>query len=110
MFFQQGDVLLKPVGAELHDNKGKFSGIPADAKPLDRRVLAEGEATGHAHRVEGDAQLFELGDRLFMRVLGGDCRVVHEEHGPQQIAPGEYEIEKVREYNPFTEAVQNVAD
>lgn len=110
MFYQQGDVLLKAVGEQRHDAQGEFTGIPVNAKPRPSRVLAEGEVTGHAHRIEGDAELFELGDRLFMRVLSGNCRVVHEEHNAQEIPPGEYEIEKVREYNPFTEAVQNVAD
>jgi hypothetical protein len=70
-------------------------------------VLAEGEATGHAHRVRpsrgAKAHLLELGDRLFLRVLNGDATVVHEEHRPITLPPGEYEVGRVHvfDYDAF---------
>ena len=97
--YQQGDVLCKTIS------------IPAGAGKKDgKKVLAEGEATGHAHVVEGDAELLELGDRLFLRVLSGNARVIHEEHKPIEIPPGEYEIERVREYDHFREEARQVVD
>ena len=83
---QQGDVNITEIAK-----------IPTEAKKKKDSVLAEGEATGHSHRVEGEAELLELGERLFLRVLGGDVRVVHEEHAPQIIPPGNYEITPTNE-------------
>lgn len=96
--YQQGDCLIETCA------------VPARAKARNGNVLAEGEATGHAHRVEGEAELLELGRRLFLRVLRGDCRVVHEEHGPITVPPGEYEVRRVREYDHFAEEARAVMD
>ena len=96
---QHGDVLITKVDA-----------IPANAKKIDSRCLAEGETTGHAHRVVGDAELLQLGQQLFLRVQGGDCRVIHEEHKEQAIPPGVYEIGRVQEYDHFAEEARKVAD
>jgi hypothetical protein len=69
-------------------------------------VLARGEATGHAHVLEAPtvdgalAELLELDARLFARVRGGDARVIHQEHGPVVLPPGDYEIVRQREYVP----------
>lgn len=114
MFQQQGDVLIKQPGERRHAGDA-FTGIPPEAARKSSNVLAEGEATGHAHRVvpvdEGaEAHLLELGERLFLRVLGGNVKVIHEEHHEQTIAPGEYEIERVMEYDPFAQAARAVAD
>jgi hypothetical protein len=96
---QQGDVNIESVAK-----------IPSDAKPRKSRVLAEGEATGHKHVIEGDVELFELGDKIFMRILGGDCRVVHEEHGEIAVPPGEYEVRRTPEIDHFTDQARMVAD
>jgi hypothetical protein len=98
IWYQQGDVTIKPVG------------IPQDARRVNENVLADGEATGHAHRVVGDAELLRLGDRLFLRVLGGDVRVIHEEHKEIPLLPGEYEIGRVREYDHVVELPYDVRD
>jgi len=97
-WYQHGDVTIRPAR------------IPAKAEPVESRVLAEGEATGHAHRVIGDAELLRLGGRLFLRVLGGDVRVIHEEHADMKIPPGEYRIGRVREYDYFAEKARPVRD
>lgn len=97
-WFQQGDVTIKPVA------------IPHEAKAVASKVLAEGEATGHAHRVVGEAELLRLGDELFLRVLAGDVRVIHEEHGPISLPPGDYQVGRVREYDHFAEEARYVRD
>ena len=96
--YQQGDVLIETAA------------IPKEATRTRGRVLAEGEATGHAHRVEGDAEMLGLGERIFLRVLSNDARVVHEEHRPIALPPGEYEVRRVREYDDFTEEARRVRD
>lgn len=93
---RQGDVLLVPITA-----------IPAGARPLGRvagrLILAEGEATGHAHAVlDPGAELLEGDlDARFLRVLeGGGVTLGHEEHAPIRVPPGDYEVRVQREYEP----------
>lgn len=98
-WFQQGDVLIRPVAE-----------IPKWAKRIDGRVLAEGEATGHMHVAEAsDVKLFLFEGTLYMRVPEG-TKVVHEEHAPVDIPPGDYMVGKVREYDHFAEEARNVID
>ena len=98
-WYQQGDVTIKPV------NK-----IPANANATGTRVLAEGEATGHKHLAQAeDVQLFLHQGTLYMRAPNGTT-VVHEEHRPIEIPPGEYQIGMVREYDHFGEKARPVID
>lgn len=102
--FRQGDVFIEKVET-----------IPGDVKPgkLDghRIVLAYGEVTGHAHAIvaEEGIELFEKGDTLYLRVTkpeGADLK--HEEHATITLEPGEYKVNRQREYSP--EEVRFVAD
>ena len=104
MYYQQGDVLIKAV-EEIPD------GAKA-AKPVNGRlVLAEGEATGHAHAIEVQegVELMTLADALFLKV-GLPVTVTHEEHKPVTIAPGTYQVGIVREYDHFAEEARDVVD
>jgi hypothetical protein len=72
-----------------------------------RLVLAEGEATGHAHVVVGRSRLLEQrearrwGRSLSRRYLVVKSGVlVHEEHRPVELAAGVYELRRQREYRP----------
>lgn len=103
--FRQGDVLVVPVEE-----------MPADLKkvPLEggRLVLAHGEVTGHAHVVEGPAELFTPADvddleRRFLRVEQ-EVELVHDEHSTITLPPGDYEVRRQREYSP--EEIRQVAD
>ena len=86
--FRQGDVLLQPVES-----------IPASARAVDFKkeiILAEGEVTGHAHRIKRSPrtanrvkQYFD-GPTLYLEVLE-PVTVVHEEHGSITLPPGCYE-------------------
>jgi len=102
--YQQGDVILKCV-----------AGVPVGAKPCATKngkyVLAEGETTGHAHRVEAtnDVEMFEKDGTLYLRVVE-EAQVQHEEHLPQTLQPGVYEIGIVKEVDPFTDEVRAVRD
>jgi hypothetical protein len=99
VWFQQGDVTIKPVAA-----------LPEGAERVAGRVLREGEATGHAHVATGEGvQLFIHGGALYMRVPSG-TEVVHEEHHPINVPAGVYEIGAVREYDHFAEEPRPVFD
>ncbi len=82
--------------------------IPRSAKVVASNVLAEGKAAGHAHRVVGDARPLELGRNLFRRELGGDVRVIHEEHKEIALPHGDYAVGRVREYDHFAEEARCV--
>lgn len=93
---RQGDLLLVPI-----------AGLPEDVHLLSsgRLVLAEGEATGHAHVVEDErASLHAWGwwaDDRYLKVDGEEPVVlVHEEHDPLSLLPGVYEVRRQREYAP----------
>ncbi len=99
-YFQQGDVLAKPVDS-----------IPPGMKKLSHRHLAEGETTGHFHEaVADDVELFEAEDgTLYMRAPTGTT-IKHQEHKPVTIPPGVYAIGGVREFDHFKEEARRVID
>ena len=88
--WRQGDVFI--ISADE---------IPADAVPR-RPVLAEGEVTGHAHRLDSSERAVVMGNNsgLFLRVFGDDVTVTHEEHGPVTVPRGDYIVRIQREYHP----------
>ena len=95
---RQGDLLLVPV-----------AGLPEGAVRVGsgRLVLAEGEATGHAHIVDDErASLHRHRDRWspaerYLSVVGdAPVFLVHEEHDRLALVPGVYEVRRQREYEP----------
>jgi hypothetical protein len=102
MKYQQGDVILRPT-----------NDVPKDATIKKDGVLAEGEATGHAHTLEdpSTATLYETKDKdLYLAVTGDSATIRHQEHGPITLPGGVYKIGKVREVDPFTEEIHSVQD
>mgnify|MGYP001571331196 CR=1 FL=1 len=100
IYHQQGDCLIKPI-EKIPDRVEKV---------LQRNILIEGEHTGNAHRVtEGEFELFIEAEKIFLRAITG-CKVTHEEHQEIVIAPGDYEIDRVREVDPFENAIRRVRD
>ena len=73
----------------------------AKAQPRHGRlVLAEGEATGHAHAIaEPDAREFRVGDERFVLVRSA-AQLIHEEHATIDLPPGAYRVVIQREYAP----------
>jgi hypothetical protein len=94
---QQGDVIIR-----------RIKGIPEGAKRVSRTtrgfVLAEGEATGHAHVIDDDIELYEMNGSLFIKA-GRPVRVRHEEHDLIDLSRGTYTIGFVREYDHFDAAM-----
>lgn len=101
---QQGDVVARKIEA-----------LPEGAKRVRTRagsyVLAEGEATGHAHRIARVAGLavYELGGLLYVETET-EVAQTHEEHAPVTYAPGVWEVGRVREKDWLADAVRTVAD
>jgi hypothetical protein len=101
--YQQGDVILHKV-----DN------IPENAvkkQPTSRGyVLAEGEATGHAHTLSVDTcEMFEYVGITYVSVEEA-TPLKHEEHKEQQILPGVYKVGIVTEVDPFSGEIHQVKD
>ena len=107
---RQGDVLL----VRLDEAPAAFlAGTGRRLDPVGREhgriVLAEGEATGHAHVIESedvellreDAQLLapDQPPALYL-VVNGTAAVSldHEEHASLEVLPGVYRVVRQREY------------
>ncbi len=102
--YRQGDVLIVAI-AEIP------SKVTEVARTKRGVVLAEGEVTGHAHRIPSrSAKLFRTeDDARFLRVTGtAPVGLQHEEHGTVALPPGDYRVSIHREYTP--EAIRNVVD
>ena len=71
MLFRQGDVFVQRV-----------AGIPSKAALQVEAVLAEGELTGHQHRILDSlsARLFRHGEYFYLDVVDDFARLVHDEH------------------------------
>ena len=98
--YRQGDVLIRRVSTlPTTGTQQRLTGI-----------LAYGEVTGHAHKVEdlAKAEVLEVGGGLYLRVGEEGVRIVHEEHAPISLPPGNYQVEIQREYTP--QAIRNVCD
>jgi hypothetical protein len=98
MLIQQGDVLVIKVEKVI-------------GKKLKHLTLAEGEVTGHSHKItEGEAELYEENGVLYLRVNSEKAVLTHEEHHAVEIPKGDYKIGIVREYDHFFEEARNVVD
>lgn len=94
--YRQGDVIIKKV-PQIKGNK------------LRHLTLAEGEMTGHAHKItDGEAELYEHEGTLYLKVKSDKATLTHEEHKKVELPKGDFEIKIQREYSP--EGWRNVAD
>ncbi len=99
--WRHGDVFIEQVRS-----------IPPGLTPTRVPVLAEGELTGHAHRIQeaGAAEFFigPVDGERFFRIKTPSATVVHEEHGPITLTKGAYRSWIQREYHP--EEIRRVID
>jgi len=93
---RQGDVILLPVQQAVSAAAQEELG-----QKLPHLILAEGEVTGHKHRVsEGEAQLYEKDGTLYLRVISDTALLTHEEHKTISIPQGTWMVRIQREYEP----------
>jgi len=93
---RQGDVILLPAKT-------------TEGQKLPHLTLAEGEVTGHKHRIsDGQAELYEKDGTLYLKVLSDTATLTHEEHEAIAIPKGIWMIRIQREYEP--EGWRYVAD
>ena len=85
---RQGDVLIIPSNI-----------VTKDTNKLPHLTLAEGEVTGHRHRISnGEAELFQGNGVLYLKVLSPTAILTHEEHAEVTIPQGNWKIQIQREY------------
>ena len=103
LIYQQGDVLLYSIEAIP-------SGATRNQIKSRRVVLAEGEATGHAHALAPEnVEVHEKDGVMYLRI-SAPTSLRHEEHHEQLVMPGLYEVGRVREVDPFTQEIREVRD
>ena len=96
--YRQGDVLI------VESKRGAIRGAIQRATD---NVLVYGEATGHAHRVEGPATIMDTPQGKVIEAAGR-FRVVHEEHDTIEIPEGYYRVIRQREFDG--EHIRHVLD
>lgn len=91
--YRQGDVLIVAV-------EGVCRGTVVPRDDRGRIVLAEGEATGHAHAVLDErAELFRLGLDRFLTVSAPEgVDLTHEQHAPIRLPEGTYRVVRQGEF------------
>jgi hypothetical protein len=99
--YRQGDVFIE-----------RIESLPTGLSRLQEPgegvfILAHGEVTGHAHRIEATEEVMFFKDRArrtrfnYLRILPGQAVALrHEEHAPIVIPPGDYVVRRQREYVP----------
>lgn len=108
---RQGDVLVEMIDGEIPSTEI----APRDAQG--RVVLAEGEATGHAHAIHQPEAVMFAGGMMDMRdapikvdFLSSESTMLlrHEEHRHIELPAGRFRVIRQREYTP--QGIRNVAD
>ena len=99
MLFRQGDIYIESVRC-----------VPAGAARQVSTVLADGELTGHRHRVRDfqTANVFAAGDEMFIDVVADRAEIVHEEHATIVLNRGVYRVWRQREYDPWADFQQRI--
>jgi hypothetical protein len=92
MLWRQGDIFIETAPA-----------IPPGAIRQPHAVLAEGEATGHQHRIRevGSAVVFEHRGQTFLDVVADKANLIHEEHATIVLERGAYRFWRQREFDPM---------
>ena len=102
-----GDVVIKRIETLPND----FNNFKKESNDC----LAYGEATGHAHKLFGDPNSFDVRidpvnpSQRYLRVVE-PIALRHQEHKEIIIFPGDYQTYIQREYDPFEKRIREVAD
>ena len=118
--YRHGDLLITRINA-----------VPQNAINISSKIIAEGEVSGHKHKLVGQATVRilpgrEAGTTIIGRVESGDVsinripelyfsasedvKLTHEEHKTLELPRGSYKVTKEREFNPFEDLTTEVLD
>lgn len=78
-------------------------------KQIKGNILAEGEATGHAHKLQ-HTPVYEESVMIRTFIVADQDSVTHEEHKPIQLSKNHYDSGQAREYDHFKEEARAVED
>ena len=103
--YRHGDLLIRQVK--------EISGY---ARPISTNIIAEGEVTGHNHKLYGSHQVYGTNPKN-PRIIEPtyfqakeEISLKHQEHATLKIKKGNYVIMHEREYNPFKNIQEEVLD
>ena len=71
-------------------------------------ILAEGEVTGHAHRLYCEGAVYD--PTTCVLELPAAAPLTHEEHKTVGLPQGKHFVQIKKEYDPFEDAVRKVRD
>jgi len=102
--YRQGDLLFildpgDPLASVISRRDKGWSPVSRDG--AGRIVLAEGEATGHAHAIHNiGASLYGISlEERYLEVLAeAGIDVIHEEHAPLHLQRGSWRVVRQREH------------
>ena len=118
--YRHGDLLITRINA-----------VPQNAINISSKIIAEGEVSGHKHKLVGQATVRiitgkDVGHTIIERVESGDVsinripelyfsasedvKLTHEEHKTLELPRGSYKVTKEREFNPFEDLTTEVLD
>ena len=102
-FYQQGDVLIKPVSQLPQWQQDEI--MKREKKDTPELVVAQGETTGHSHVIRGKIVKFvpkgSGSSNTIAFELTEPATISHEEHKTFTLPAGTYYIEQVREFDHF---------
>ena len=103
-FFAQGDILIEQIRGRSKLARAEAHGRTKSA------VIAEGEASGHCHRLVGEFVFYrddhlarDIPDQLYLghiRVGRSSAQLLHEEHATLALNPGVYRVRRQRQLEP----------
>lgn len=112
MQLRQGDILVERVEGLPHGAEA-----PVLRNPHGPIMLAEGEESGHAHRVETEgaasflpAELSAADPTRGWLAVAAEAQLVHDEHGALDLPPGTYRVVQQRRYDPRRDEARHEGD
>ena len=91
-WYRQGEILINKMEKSLSkEDMNKYK---------DNGVIREGEATGHLHKLDENAELYENEKGVMFFIVKDKSAVLsHPEHAPIAFPKGDYRVTIQREYD-----------
>tara|TARA_B100000686_G_scaffold14012_1_gene13420 strand:+ start:2070 stop:2546 length:477 start_codon:yes stop_codon:yes gene_type:complete len=97
--FRHGDLLIREI-----------TEFPNNLKRIGQNgILAEGEVTGHFHKLEGKHEIYDGMTEKFFEAFD-EIELKHNEHKMLKIPKGKYIVIREQEYNPYEDYAEEVYD